>query len=64
MNLKGLINYYMKTEVNSSLALKAPINSPTLTGTVSVNGTLVCPQLNSISSHNDFNIIKAPGHYQ
>ena len=34
MNLTGLNNYYTKTEVNSSLALKAPINNPTFTGTI------------------------------
>ena len=44
MNLTRLNNYYTKTEANNSLALKAPVNNPTFTGTVSVNGTLVCPQ--------------------
>ena len=41
-NLTGLTNYYTKTESNSSLALKAPLASPALTGTISVNGTLAC----------------------
>jgi hypothetical protein len=61
MNLTGLHSYYTKSEVNNMLALKAPINSPTFTGTVSLSGTLVCPQLNPISSQNDFNTIKHQG---
>ena len=64
MNLTGLNSYYIETKVNNSLALKAPINNPTFTGTVSVNGTLVCPQLGPISSQNNFNTIKTPGLYQ
>ena len=43
MNLTGLNNYYTKSEVNNSLALKAPIDSPTFTGHVSVDGAVYCP---------------------
>jgi len=59
MNLTGLNNYYTKTEVNKSLALKAPINNPTFTG------TLYCPQLTSWPTPQlyDFNIVKASGLY-
>jgi hypothetical protein len=59
MNLTGLNNYYTKTEVNNSLALKAPINNPTFTG------TLYCPQLTSWPTPQlyDFNIVKASGLY-
>ena len=63
-NVTGLNNYYTNTEGNNSLALKTQINNPKFTGTVSTNGTLVCLQLNPISSQNDFNTIKAPGLYQ
>ena len=57
MNLTGLNNYYTKTEVDNGLALKAPINNPTFTG------TLVCPQLNASHTKSDFNEIKPPGLY-
>ena len=45
------------------LDLKAPINSPTFTGTVSINGTLSCPQLSPYPSQNNFDITKAPRLY-
>ena len=48
---------------SDSLALKAPINNPTFTGNVPVNGTLSGPQLNPYSSQTNFNTIKAPGLY-
>ena len=65
MNLTGLSNYYTQSDVNDSLALKAPTNNPTCTGAVSVNGTLVCPQLTSWPTPQsyDFNIVKASGLY-
>ena len=45
------------------LDLKAPINNPTFTGTVSVTGTLSCPHLPPQISHNNFDTIKTPGLY-
>ena len=48
---------YNKAEVNNALALKAPINNPTFTGTI------VCPQLNATNTKTDFNEIKPPGLY-
>jgi len=63
MNLTGLNNYYTKTEVNNSLALNAPIYNPTFTGTISINGTLTCPQLDPQISQTNFNTIKTPGLY-
>ena len=63
MHVAGFKNYYTKTEGNYSLALKAPINNPTFTRTISVNGTLVCPQLHPQISHNNFNTMKTPGLY-
>ena len=63
MNLTRLNNYHTKTEVNDSLALQAPINNPTCTGTLSVNGTLSCQQLNPQVSQTNFNTIKQPGPY-
>ena len=63
MNLTRLNNYYTKTEVNNSFTLKTPINNPTVTGTISVNGTLSCPQLNPAPLQTNFNTIKAPGLY-
>ena len=47
----------------AALDLKAPLASPTFTGTVSVNGTLACPQLAPQPSQNNFNTIKAPRLY-
>ena len=63
--LTGLNNYYTKSEVNNSLALKGPINNPKFTGTVLVNGTLVWPQLTSWPTPQlkGFNIFKASGLY-
>ena len=65
MNLTGLSNCYTKSEVNNSLAEKALLNKPTFTGTVSVSGMLVCPQLTSWPTPQlyDFNIVKASGLY-
>ena len=65
MSLPRLNISYTKSEVNNNLTLKAPINNPTFTGTISVNGTLVCPQLTSWPTPQsyDFNIVKASGLY-
>ena len=47
----------------SALNLNAPLASPTFTGTVSVNGTLACPQVAPHPSQNNFNSTKTPGLY-
>ena len=39
-NLTGMTNYYTKTETNTSLALKAPLESPTFTGNISTTGDI------------------------
>jgi len=54
---------YTETEVNNRLARNPPINNPTFTGTVAVNGTLSCPQLNPYPSQNNLDTIKTPGLY-
>ena len=62
-NLTGMTNYDTKTETDSIVALKAPINNPTCTGALSLNGTLSCPQLNPQMPQTKFNTIKPPGLY-
>ena len=54
----------ISTATQTALNLKAPINNPTFTGTISVGGTLLCPQLKPISLQSGFNTIKAPRLYQ
>ena len=53
---------YPSTVINL-IATNPPLNSPPFTETVSVNGTLACPQVAPYPSQNNFNEIKAPRFY-